>query len=347
MVERHHEEVLVPGERDVPFKGVDALAVVAHHEGDVEPDPVFAEIGEGNVGASSHQVEGLAHALERVGVQRFQPNQQSLAPAFPGEAQELLVVGRVNAGLAHPLDLQGRQLTHQVLGPVDVRREVVVHEKDERLVHLPYLVDDVFRRPPGLGAAEKGLYGAELAAQVASPARLDQADGKVLLALKYRAVRPDAVEGGPGVAPVYRLHAAAPEVGNQPGPQVFCLSDDHRFGVFAHLIGGQGGVEASHDDGYATTAVLGRYLVGPLGRVSFDADSHQVGGLVVGYGLHPVVVELDLHITGSQRGEHGGSQGLHLPPPDVRFADAPAYAGVYERDSHAATAPFPTIQSQL
>ena len=202
MVERHHEKVLFPGERNVPVKGVDALTVVTHHEGDVEPDPVPAKVVEGNVVAAVHQVEGLAHALERVGVQGFQPDQQALASAFPGETQELLVVGSVNARLAHPLDFQGRQLTHEVLGPVDVGREVVVHEEDERLVHLTYLVDDVFRRPPVLGAAEKRLYGAELAAQVASPARLNQADGEVLLALKYRAIRPDALERGPGVAPV-------------------------------------------------------------------------------------------------------------------------------------------------
>jgi hypothetical protein len=314
-----------------------------------------AEVRERDLVAAAHGVERLVHRREVGLVQALEPDQHSLASAPREQVQELLVVGGVDAGLAHPADLEGDEGAEELLGLGKVRGDVVVHEEEQPVAPKGRdLGHDLVRRPPRLGSAEDRLHRAEVAPEVAAAARLHQADRQIALPPEDPPVRPDAPQRRPALLAIELAGAAVPVVVEHLAPQRLRLPHDHGVGVPRDLLRAETRVESAHHHRHAAPAVFRGDLVRALRGVGLDGEGHEVRRLVERDLLHPVVVEAHLDVLGSEAGDEGGRQRLHLPGPDVRLAPAPADAGMHEGEPHAAAvfavlgafAP-PTIQSQL
>src|SRR5215467_1687411 len=93
--------------------------------------------------ASLHHIKALVHAAQVVGIQRLKADQQSLAAAGLDKAQELFVMGGIDAGLADPADLQGDQSSKELLCLIHIGGNVVVDEEDQRLLDPADLLNDL------------------------------------------------------------------------------------------------------------------------------------------------------------------------------------------------------------
>src|SRR5581483_8712679 len=127
-------------------------------------------------------------------VERFKADQQPLTAAGFDQAQKLFIVCGVDAGLADPADFERNQRAEKLLGLIHIRRDVVVHEKDQGLFDLPDLFNDFRNGAARLRAVEIRLNRAELAAKMAAASRLDQADRQVTFARVDRTIGPQAAQ---------------------------------------------------------------------------------------------------------------------------------------------------------
>jgi hypothetical protein len=96
-------------------------------------------------------VEGLVHRREIRRVQALEADEHALAAAAHEQVEELLVVRRIDARLADPADAERRQRTEEIFRLREVRRDVVVHEKEELLAapdrrRFPRLISSAGRR---------------------------------------------------------------------------------------------------------------------------------------------------------------------------------------------------------
>src|ERR1051325_11683958 len=128
-------------------------------------------------------------------------------------------MGGVDTGLAHPPDFQRDQRAKEFLRLLDVRRDVVVHEKVKRLLHPPDFINDLFGRSARLSAAEVRLNRAELAFEMAAAPGLDQPYGEVSFAREDGSVGLQIFERRPVLRPVYFPQMAAPEIVDDLMPQ--------------------------------------------------------------------------------------------------------------------------------
>src|SRR5258708_1282076 len=195
---------------------------------------------------------------------------------------------RIDAGLTDPSNLQGNQRAKEFFGLVHVRRDIVVDEKDERLLDAADLFDDLVHRTPRLRIAEVRLNGAELATKVATPARFYQPDRQVAFAGKNGPVGTKAGERGtvwlaidPAQSPVAKIVQDS-----RPKPLGFAHYD--RFGIIARFIGYERWMKASHHDRNPTPPKLGSDLIGALRRIRFDAHRHQIRRLIEGNGFRAI-----------------------------------------------------------
>src|SRR5262245_22457208 len=110
----------------------------------------------------------------------------------------------IDAGLAHPSNLQRYQRPEELLCLIHVRSDVVIHKEKEFLLVLyrANLVENIVDRPPGLGCAKDRLNRAELAFEMAAAARFHQTDRQITLPAKNRAVGLYSRKRRPFVRPV-------------------------------------------------------------------------------------------------------------------------------------------------
>src|SRR5262245_30853473 len=166
------------------------------------------------------------HPAQVFRVERFKADQQTLAAARLDEPEKLLVVGGVDTGLADPSDFQPCQGAKKFFRLLHIRRYVVVNEKDQRLVDLPDLFDNLFGRAPRLCTVEVRLDGAELAFKMAAASGLDQADRQIALAREDRTVELQPFERRAPRLFVDALQTAMAKILDYLWPQTFGFADD-------------------------------------------------------------------------------------------------------------------------
>jgi hypothetical protein len=242
----------------------------------------------------------------------------------------------VDARLADPPNAQWREGAKEFLRLVQVRRDVVVHEKEQFLLILERLDlgQDVVNGPACLRGVEDGLHGAEVAFEMATAAGFDQPDGQITLATKDGTVGLEASERRAARLTVASLQAPVARVVDDLRPELLRFAADDGFRVTCHFVRAKRRVEAAHHDRHAPLAVFGGDLVGAPGGVSLDTQRDQIAWLVERNGLHPVVVKTHLDVFGRQAGHRRGGQRLHLPGADVALARSAPDAGMDDGQTH-------------
>ncbi len=87
-------------------------------------------------------------------------------------------------------------------------------------------------------------------------------------------------------------------------PDRLGVAKQNGVGMFEAFIRDQGRMNAAHDDGDSTSAILGRDFVGTLCRVGFDGDGDQVGWLVERNAFHSIVKEANGMMRRRQGSQH-------------------------------------------
>ena len=64
-------------------------------------------------------------------VQTLEPYQHALTAAAHEQVQKFFIVRRIDAGLAHPANLQRNQRAEKFFRLLNIRRDVVVHEEKQ------------------------------------------------------------------------------------------------------------------------------------------------------------------------------------------------------------------------
>src|SRR5205823_6517144 len=91
-------------------------------------------------------------------------------------------------------DFQRNQRAEKFFRLLHVRRDVVVDEKDQRLLHAPDFLDDLLGRPARLRVREIGLDRAELASKVAAASRFDESHWQIAFSFEDRAIGTKSAE---------------------------------------------------------------------------------------------------------------------------------------------------------
>ena len=208
-----------------------------------------------------------------------------------------------------------------LLGDVVVDEEEQLRPKSRRTRSISR--DDLVDRPARLRRVEDGLHGAELALEVAPAAGLDQADRQVALAAEDRAVGPQRREVGPAVGRGRTSAACRGGSRRSPSAQTVSASPTTTASAYSrHFVRAERRVKAAHHDRHAAAAVFAGDLVRALGGVRLDADRDEVGRLVEGDRLHPVVVEADVDVGRRQPGDR--SRRAAAPSATCGCTSAPA-----------------------
>ena len=129
-------------------------------------------------------------------VQALETDQHALAAAAGQQRQQLFVMGRIDAHLGDPADLQTLHRAEQLLTAVDVAGEVVVHEEEQfaAILQGSQLGDHCIHRTAAMGAMKETLDGAELTGETTAPTRLHQPKGQVAFVAIDGAVEPDLLQ---------------------------------------------------------------------------------------------------------------------------------------------------------
>ena len=136
--------------------------------------------------AAAHCIERLVHVLEIRRIQTLEANEHALAAAAHEQFQKLFIVCRVDAGLAHPTNLQWNQCAEKFFRLLNVRGDVVVHEEKQFTLALQRFDfrDDVVNGTARLSGVEDSLNGAKVAFEMTAASGFNQADGQITLAVK-------------------------------------------------------------------------------------------------------------------------------------------------------------------
>src|SRR5690348_13826886 len=102
-------------------------------------------------------------------------------------------------------------------------------------------------------------------------------------------------------------------------------------------------MKTTHHDRHAAAAKLACDLVAARGRISLNADCHQVGWLVIRNHLQPVIIEAHGHVGWGEARQYRRSERLHLPAANVaRVARVPANARMHQCETHRPKPPAPS-----
>ena len=184
-------------------------------------------------------------------------------------------MGNVDRGLADPTYLERNQGSHQFLGLVEARRDIVINEKN----HLPWLLDltnlfnDAINWAVVVGGTEIRLDRTEVAFEAAAARKLDEPNWQILFATKNGTIRTDGQRRSVG-AFVHLPWPTMAVVVNCFWQQSLRFANHDRLAVLHHLIGAQRRVKAAHHHGDAAFAILAGDLVGALRGVSLDANRY-------------------------------------------------------------------------
>jgi hypothetical protein len=246
-------------------EGLGTGAVEAEDEAAIDGDAMalnFFDGAEVSVGAIGFPIGIELDAVEGIIGGLFEADEDLGATGAADHAEEFVVFGDGEVGFGEPADLFAFEGAEEVFGVAAIDESVVVGEFDEGVfVEFFEAADfgDDFVDGFDFKGGEAHGGGAELASEGATALGLDGEAGVSIGLKKIEAGHGGIgeIEGAFGAGVVEGLEAVVLEIADDLGPDGFAFADDEgvdvRFGVF----GGEGGVEATEDDGHAVFAEAG------------------------------------------------------------------------------------------
>src|SRR5688572_11077731 len=92
------------------------------------------QIGQRLFKTAAHGVKTFVHVAQVGGIQALKSDQHALTAAVTEQLQKFVIVRGVDARLAHPSNLQRGERAEKFLRLVEIRRDVVVDEKEQAFV---------------------------------------------------------------------------------------------------------------------------------------------------------------------------------------------------------------------